>query len=210
MTAPESGDTAIKSGDTAITTTAATTNPAGFPRPKPRIPGMIPHPEYKRLLESIKPLLDGGKTEFGYEELEKLAGVDIRSVRGRNQWQRFRWKALDAWGVWFEFATGKGYYVAPIGEHPACAKGRIRRGERQVRKGGAIAAKTINPPDTPPDIVRMKCQIAASAGVILQVARAEKRKQRELSLAESAKPQAQMSSAEESLRAIKEGLKNRT
>ena len=58
------------------------------------------HPEWKQLANKIEPWV--AVTElFTYEVLESLAGIDIRSSRGRSQFllERFRRYALEVVGI---------------------------------------------------------------------------------------------------------------
>src|SRR5262245_22110957 len=100
-----------------------------------------PHPEWKRLAEEIQPLLETCKA-FSYELLQALAGIDIRTMRGRAQFERFRRYALDEWGLWFECERRQGYRAVDVAETPACAMQRMRRAKRQNARALAIAVKT--------------------------------------------------------------------
>lgn len=137
-----------------------------------------PHPEWKRLAEEIQPLLETRKA-FEYPELSLLAGVDIQSPRGRNQFERFRRYALAEWGLWFECEHKVGYRVTQPSEHPGCSMKRVRRGRRQMKKALAIVVKTREE-GAQPETIMAKRQISASLGAILQYSEAQARKIRPL------------------------------
>jgi hypothetical protein len=103
------------------------------------LPLTRPHPEWKQLLSAIKPFLES-KNEFSYDELAELAGVDVRTSRGRGQFYKFRKHALVEWNMWFEVEKGKGYRRIPAGEHPAAAVKRVKWAGRKVRMAKAINA----------------------------------------------------------------------
>jgi len=96
-----------------------------------------PYPEWRQLLASIKPFLES-KREFSYDELKELAGIDIRTSRGRSQFYKFRKHALAEWNMWFEVEPTKGYVRIPAGEHPRSAVKRVRWAGRRVKMANAI------------------------------------------------------------------------
>ncbi len=140
-------------------------------------PQVHPHPEWKRLAAEIQPLL--AQERFTYEELATLAGVDVRTSRGRQQFDRFRKHALNEWGVWFECDRTKGYRVTAPVDHPGCAMARVRRGRRQMKNALSIAVKTDERGATGA-VIAAKRQIASSLGAILQAATLEAKKIRPL------------------------------
>lgn len=101
-----------------------------------------PHPEWKRLLAEAAPLVTDGKSDFSYEELNRLAGVDIRTSRGRQQFHRFAKAALKQWSVHFECVRNQGYRIVRTEQHAICASKRVKRAKRQLRRGRDIAVHT--------------------------------------------------------------------
>jgi hypothetical protein len=97
------------------------------------------HPEWKRLLDEIKPLL-GDKRDWEYAELSAVAGVDIRSNTGRKQFLRFRREASKLWNIWFENVRGKGYRIVKGAEHAGCSVRRAKAGRRRFKDARMIAA----------------------------------------------------------------------
>jgi hypothetical protein len=96
-----------------------------------------PYPEWKQLLASIEPLLET-KKEFTYDELRELAGIDVRTDRGRQQFYKFRRVALSSWNIWLENIPGTGYIVIPASDHPKAAVKRVWSARRKVRLARAI------------------------------------------------------------------------
>ncbi|HXA25631.1 MAG TPA: hypothetical protein VNW90_25410 [Acetobacteraceae bacterium] len=90
------------------------------------------HPEWKRLLDGIGPLLDRGETNFSYEVLGELAGVDIRTPRGRQQFYKFRAEMQQARRLWFENQPGYGYTVIEPQAHIKASQRRVKQGKRKV------------------------------------------------------------------------------
>ena len=135
-----------------------------------------PHPEWKRLAEEIQPLLETTKA-FSYELLKALAGVDIRTVRGRQQFERFRRYALDEWGVWFECERTEGYRVVDVSETPACSMQRMRRAKRQNARALAITVKTRDE-GASAAVLAARRQLAASLGALMLATENESKKMR--------------------------------
>lgn len=99
-----------------------------------------PHPEWRRLLEALTPELEIGQRRlFGYEELNTLAGIDVRSSKGRRQFLRFAREALLKYSTHFENVRNQGYRTVEPNEHGGCAVGRVKRARRQMRNAGRIA-----------------------------------------------------------------------
>ncbi len=157
------------------------------------------HPEWKQLANKIEPLV--AVTElFTYEVLESLAGIDIRSSRGRSQFERFRRYALEEWGLWFECVTSCGYRITKDDEIPTSSLQRMKRGRRQFAKSLAIAvrAKEDGVPDA---VIAARRQLSASLGALLQATEAEAKKIRPL--IRETRPEL-LSSGEQSLKSIQE------
>jgi hypothetical protein len=95
------------------------------------------YPEWRQLTKLIEPLLKT-QTQFSYDELQTLAGVDIRSDRGRQQFYRFRREALKNWQVWFENIPAFGYAAIAAGEQPKAAAKRVRHARRKISMATAI------------------------------------------------------------------------
>src|SRR5215471_7924507 len=111
-------------------------------------PEVRPYPEWRQLKTNIEPLLQE-KTQYSYDDLEKLAGVDIRSERGRQQFYKFRKQALRDWRVWFENAPGFGYVLIPASDQPKAAIKRVGSAKRKVKLAGAINSGTRTEALTP-------------------------------------------------------------
>lgn len=97
------------------------------------------HPEWKQLKNSIAPLVEAGEKFFDYETLRELAGIDIKSTRGRQQFIRFRREALKDWEIWFENERDKGYRIVEPCEHLPCSHNRTKQAKRRLTQGLAIA-----------------------------------------------------------------------
>lgn len=132
------------------------------------------HPEWKRLAAEIQPLLETTKA-FSYELLKALAGIDIRSSRGRQQFDRFRRHALDEWGLWFECERTEGYRIVDVAETPGCSVQRMRRAKRQNVKALAIAVKTRDE-GASPEVQSARRQLAASLGALMLATENETKK----------------------------------
>lgn len=90
------------------------------------------HPEWKRLLDGIGPLIDGGETNFSYDVLADLAGIDIRTPRGRQQFYKFRAEIQKTHRLWFENQPNFGYTVIEPQAHAKAAQRRVKQGKRKV------------------------------------------------------------------------------
>jgi len=97
-----------------------------------------PYPEWRQLLDAVRSLRES-KTQYSYDDLKELAGIDIRTERGRQQFYRFRKVALKEWNIWFENQQGFGYILIPPGEHSKAAVKRVRSARRKV-----VMARAIN------------------------------------------------------------------
>jgi hypothetical protein len=95
-------------------------------------------PEWKALYDAILPLIQGGQTAFGYEELDALSGLDIRSDRGRGQFYRFRRELLKVHQLWMENIPGSGYIIIDAKDQPHAAFKRVRSARRKVNMARAI------------------------------------------------------------------------
>lgn len=100
-----------------------------------------PHPEWRRLLESTEELAVPGRF-FSFEELSELAGIDIRTSRGRSQLVKFRKHLLVERELWLENDLNKGYRIVEAKEHHRCAIGQLRRARRRIRMSAAIVSHT--------------------------------------------------------------------
>jgi hypothetical protein len=99
---------------------------------------VVRYPEWKTLTDRIGPLLDQGQSIFTYTELTELAGIDIRSSRGRQQFYRFRNHILRERRLWFEVVIGDGYQVIPANDQPRSASRRLDQSRRKMRMAKAI------------------------------------------------------------------------
>jgi hypothetical protein len=157
-----------------------------------------PHPEWKRLAKELEPLVATTRF-FTYEVLAALSGIDVRTSRGRGQFQRFRKFALAEWGLWFECEIKRGYRVAEDDEIPSSAMRRMQRGRRQFGKSLAIAVRTKE--DGVPDaVIAARRQLSASLGALMQATDQEAKKIRPL--LRNARPKL-LSSGAETLDAIR-------
>jgi hypothetical protein len=97
------------------------------------------HPEWKRLIDTVMPLVASGKREFSYAELAGLGGVDIATKRGRQQFIRFREEASEKHQIWFENVRGVGYRMVAAREHVDCSARRVGRARRITGQALKIA-----------------------------------------------------------------------
>jgi len=100
------------------------------------------HPEWKRLYAEAGELIAGGKTEFSYDELTAISGIDVRTPKGRGQFIRFQRECLTKLSLWLENERGKGYRVIKACEHVNSAAQRVNRARRMTGRALAIATNT--------------------------------------------------------------------
>lgn len=100
-----------------------------------------PHPEWKRLYKGIVPLLEHGR-EFDYRELSALAGIDVRSNRGRAQFLRCAKEVLRNHSFHFENMVNQGYRLVRPEEHAMCGVRQLEFGRRRTVKALAITTYT--------------------------------------------------------------------
>ena len=98
-----------------------------------------PHPEWKRLFESTAPLAEPGRF-FSFDELSELAGIDIRSPRGRQQVIKFRRHLLVERELWLENEFNRGYRIVNPRDHGNCATRQFAKARRRIRLGTAIVS----------------------------------------------------------------------
>jgi len=103
--------------------------------------GFTRHPEWKRLYDAITPVLST-KVEWSYEELSAFAGVDIRTSRGRKQFDKFRKHALRNLQVWFDVVRTRGYRIVQQREHGSVAHNKLRRAKRQTAYSVLVSINT--------------------------------------------------------------------
>jgi hypothetical protein len=101
-----------------------------------------PHPEWKRLIEAVLPLVESGKREFPYSELSSLGGVDVTTQRGRQQFLRFRKEASERFQIWFENVRCLGYRMVAAREHVESSSKRVVRSRRMVGQALRIVTNT--------------------------------------------------------------------
>jgi hypothetical protein len=89
------------------------------------------HPEWKRLFAAMKDLLEHDQS-WTYDELNELAGTDIRTPHGRSQFTRFRKEVRTVLNFHFEVERMKGYRVVHANEHVTCALNRHTRAKRRI------------------------------------------------------------------------------
>lgn len=95
------------------------------------------HPEWKRIYDGIATSIEIGRL-LTYAELSAIGGVDVRSLRGRQQFLRCRDEVLKNHGWWFANVRGKGYRVVHPNEQPGCALHLVVLGQKRIRKGGKV------------------------------------------------------------------------
>lgn len=102
------------------------------------------HPEWKRLFDAICIMVaeNSDKKVFSYEELEMLAGIDIRTSRGRKQFERFNRECRSNLNIHWENVREKGYRIVESTEHAMCATRRIKKASKQLKRGKHIAEST--------------------------------------------------------------------
>jgi hypothetical protein len=124
------------------------------------------HPEWKRLYEELRSRVEAGQL-WTYEELKELAGIDIRTSRGRQQFHRFAKEVLDALDLHFECERTKGYRVVKPNEQATYSLARVRRGQRQVKQAFRIVTHIRLDQMTPTERT-LNANVAAHTGRILQ------------------------------------------
>lgn len=103
--------------------------------------GPYRHPEWRRLYDALAPRLVEDLM-LPYEELSALAGINIRSARGRAQFLRFRDEVLTVQNLYFDNVYNKGYRVVFPKEHITCSFKQLERGRRRIRRAGEILEHT--------------------------------------------------------------------
>lgn len=99
-------------------------------------------PEWKELYAALLPLIEEGKKEFTYEQLDQLAGIDIRSTRGRGQFYKARHELLKEKLLWMEVMSNIGYTVIPAQDHRKSAMRRVSAARRRIGVARAITSHT--------------------------------------------------------------------
>ena len=100
------------------------------------------HPEWRVIMTAMAPLIESGKTIYSYSELKEIAGIDIQSSKGRQQFLRFRSEASAKFLVWFECQPGKGYRLIPAREHTSSAHLRVKRASKMTQWALNIVTNT--------------------------------------------------------------------
>jgi hypothetical protein len=103
-----------------------------------------PHPEWKRLFQKVSEVLQEGNHEniFTYKELNEMAGIDIKSPRGRQQFERFNKECRSILSIHWENERNVGYRIVEAYEHAKCAVKRAKKAKKQMRKGKYILEAT--------------------------------------------------------------------
>jgi hypothetical protein len=141
------------------------------------------HPEWKRLLDGIRPLLDAGETNFSYDVLGELAGLDIRTARGRQQFYRFRAEIQQSRRLWFENQPSFGYTVIAPEKHMKASKKRVQQGSRRLQTAKDIVDFVQDEKLTP----EQRTSHVAYQAVLSQLSKAFLSLSRKLSIAASPK-----------------------
>ncbi|PWT72765.1 MAG: hypothetical protein C5B60_09095 [Chloroflexi bacterium] len=134
-------------------------------------------------MDGVVPLLDQGQNSFSYEVLAELAGIDIRSARGRSQFYKFRFEIQKSRRIWFENQPNFGYVVIPADEHIKASKRRVREGDRKVQLAKNIAAYVQDEKLTP----EQRVAHAAYSAVLSQLSKTFLSMSRKLETAASPK-----------------------
>jgi len=103
-------------------------------------PNVRAHPEWRVLFEQLADRLEPGQF-LPYEELKRIAGIDIRTTRGRQQFFRFAKELLEQKQLHLENQRNEGYTVAYPSQHAKCSQKQIRKGQRRMRHALAIATE---------------------------------------------------------------------
>lgn len=98
------------------------------------------HPEWKRLLEAISSMLEIGRL-YTYEELSEMAGIDIRSLRGRAQFLHCAREVLERYHVHFENVRNQGYRIVQPREQSTCGMARVRSAGRKLKRAARITSR---------------------------------------------------------------------
>lgn len=101
--------------------------------------GFHAHPESARLFNELASVLEPGQL-WSYQDLNAVAGIDIRTHRGRGQFYKFAKRVLLELKLHMECVPNKGYAVVKPNEHAICGLARAARAKRMVRKGLRITA----------------------------------------------------------------------
>ena len=101
-------------------------------------------PEWKRLFDKFCEVVATGSEQkvWTYEELEGMAGLDIRTPRGRQQFERFNRECRENLSLHFENVRTVGYRIVEASEHALCATRRIKKAKKQLKRGKHIAQAT--------------------------------------------------------------------
>jgi len=125
-------------------------------------------PQWKQLYDAAAPLIEAGQSSFSYEELSRLAGLDIQSDAGRSQFYRFRKTLLREKALWMENDLKRGYSVVAAKDQSAAAYKRVRFAKRKVAMATAINAYCQVEQLTP----EQRCMQAATAVVLHELGKA--------------------------------------
>lgn len=99
--------------------------------------GTHKHPEWKRLLDEVTTRVteNPDKRLFTYEELESMAGIDIRSIRGRQQFDRFAQESEKILSLSWANVMNVGYRIIEAHEHATYGVKRVQRARKQLKRG---------------------------------------------------------------------------
>jgi hypothetical protein len=102
------------------------------------------HPEWKRLFSVVseRMITAPAKRLYTYSELAEISGIDIRSSRGRRQFELFNQECRKVLNVHWENAWNTGYRIVEAAEHSACAVKRTKQAGKKIKKGKQIADAT--------------------------------------------------------------------
>lgn len=95
------------------------------------------HPEWKRLLEELTNRMskDPDKRLYLYAELQEMAGIDIRTPRGRQQFDKFVRKCEKVLNISWANVMGVGYRIIEPNEHATYGVKRVQKARRQLKRG---------------------------------------------------------------------------
>lgn len=102
------------------------------------------HPEWKELFKQIGDQINENpdKKLYLYDELTKIAGINIQSSRGRQQFEHFNRECRKLLNIHWENVRSKGYRIVKASEHAKCAVNRIKKAGKQMKKGKHIIEAT--------------------------------------------------------------------
>jgi len=140
-----------------------------------------PHPEWKRLFTAVSPRVET-QTEWTYRELSEMAGIDIRSPKGRQQFYRFQKEMLLTLQLCWEVVYGRGYRIIPAHETGIAVTKRVRSSGRRLKKAGMIG-RNVRHDQLSREQLAAHHELLSKVAAIHQAVTETKREVRKLALA---------------------------